>query len=74
MADLVEKYFQQDLTEAEQEALSGSLLSSDETALKFERMAGEAYARYGLPDLQPHWTDPRREAHPPGVVSERGSG
>jgi hypothetical protein len=58
MADLVEKYFQQDLTEAEQEALSGELLASDETALQFERMAGEAYARYGLPDPKPHWTDP----------------
>jgi len=50
MADLVEKFFAQDLTEAEERALGEALMASDEQALKFGRLAEEAYARYGLPD------------------------
>jgi len=62
MADLVEKYFQSDLSEAEQEALSRQLLDSEESALKFERLAKEAYGRFGLPEPQPRWKD-----HPPSA-------
>jgi hypothetical protein len=55
MFDLVDKYFKEDLTEAEQAALEDSLLNSDEAALKFETLAKDAYVRYGLPEPQPHW-------------------
>lgn len=65
MADLVEKYFQEDLSEAEQEALSGSLLSSEDSALRFERMSQEAYLRYGLPEPKPHWRNDPPASRPP---------
>lgn len=57
MPELVEKYFKEDLTEAEQTALEEALLNSDEAALQFEGMAKEAYLRYGLPEPQPKWGD-----------------
>lgn len=57
MPDLVEKYFNADLTEAEQEALSQALLESDEAALQFETMAQESYLSFGLPNPQPRWSD-----------------
>ncbi len=50
MADLIDKFFSEDLTEAEEQALGEALMASDEQALKFGRLAEEAYARYGLPD------------------------
>ncbi|HEY5039646.1 MAG TPA: FlgD immunoglobulin-like domain containing protein [bacterium] len=56
MADLIEKYFKEDLAEAEQEALSMELESSDGAAEKFMEKAEEAYRRFGLPE--PHWTGP----------------
>ena len=49
MADLVEKYFHQDLTEEEDRVLTQELLNSDEASEKFLRLAEEAYVRYGLP-------------------------
>jgi hypothetical protein len=58
MPDLVEKYFKDDLTEAEQQGLSEFLLGSEEAALKFETLAKEAYLRYGHPEPQPRWDDP----------------
>jgi hypothetical protein len=51
--DLILKYFQGDLTEAEEQALSERLLSSTEDALRFGQMAEKNYYIYGLP--QPHW-------------------
>jgi hypothetical protein len=68
MPDLVDKYFAGDLTEAEKQALSDLLLSSDEAALKFEEAAKQAYLRYGLPDPQPQWLD-----HPAPPASGGGS-
>jgi hypothetical protein len=58
MPDLVEKFFREDLTEAEHQALGESLLASDEAALKFEETAKAVYHRYGLPEPEPHWPDP----------------
>ncbi len=55
MPDLVEKFFKEDLTEAEHQALSEALLSSDETALKFEGQARDIYLGFGLPDPSFHW-------------------
>jgi hypothetical protein len=55
MPDLVDKFFQRDLSEAEQASLSAALLSSDETALKFETKAEKAYLSFGLPIPQAHW-------------------
>lgn len=51
--DLIVKFFQEDLTEAEEEALSGRLLSSTEDALRFGQHAEAAYHYYGLPE--PQW-------------------
>lgn len=51
--DLIIHYFQRDLTEAEDQALSGLLASSEEEAFRFFRHAEAAYAHYGLPD--PRW-------------------
>lgn len=70
MPDLIDKYFQADLNEAEQEALSQSLLTSDEAMLKFEKMVKEAYLRFGLPDPQPHWPD----SLPPSAPAAAGLG
>jgi hypothetical protein len=50
MADVVDKFFREDLTEAEEQALSDALWTSDEHALRFGGLAEEAYARYGLPE------------------------
>ena len=65
MPDLVEKFFRDDLTEAEQQALSDTLLNSDEAALKFEETAKQAYLRYGFPEPKPRWTDPPPSSSPP---------
>jgi len=70
MPDLVSKYFRQDLTEAEQEALEQSLLNSDEAAFQFEELAKAAYGRYGLPEPQPKWDD----SLPPPSVPRSGLG
>src|SRR5258708_4394954 len=56
MADLIEKYFKQDLTEAERKALGDELASSEDGAGKFAEKAEEAYRRYGLPE--PQWKGP----------------
>jgi hypothetical protein len=68
MPDLVDKYFKEDLTEAEQSALAELLAGSDEASLKFEAKAKEAYLRYGFPDPQPRWPDS------PGPSAPRGAG
>jgi hypothetical protein len=51
--DLVSKYFREDLTEAEDQALEGKLLASSEASLAFAAASEEAYQRYGLPE--PQW-------------------
>jgi hypothetical protein len=53
MDDLVSKYFQEDLTEAEDQALEEKLLDSPEDSLAFVAAGEEAYHRYGLPE--PRW-------------------
>jgi hypothetical protein len=55
MADLIEKFFQEDLSEAEEKALSDELVFSEETALRLGEKAEQAYARLGLPE--PIWPD-----------------
>jgi hypothetical protein len=49
MADLIQEFFQRDLTEAEQEALSQSLQGSPEEALRYERLLEQNYLATGLP-------------------------
>jgi hypothetical protein len=61
MSDLVEKYFSEDLTEAERKTLGQELLSSEEAAGKFIEKAGDAYRRFGLPE--PHWIGPEELKH-----------
>lgn len=66
MADLILKFFREDLTEAEQQALSDSILSSEEEAMRLTEEAAKAYQRYGLPEPQwagggppkTHWPNP----------------
>ena len=53
MADLVDKFYEGDLTPAEEESLDLLLESSPEAADRFAKRAAEAYARYGLPDMGP---------------------
>jgi hypothetical protein len=55
--DLVEKFFQEDLSESEQDLLAQSLLESDDAAFQFSRLAREAYLRFGLPEPEPKWKD-----------------
>jgi hypothetical protein len=50
MNDLIGKYFRSDLSDAEEQALSDLLKTSDEAALKFGEMAEGKYASYGLPE------------------------
>ncbi len=69
MLDLVEKYFQADLTDVEQDALSEALLNSDEAALAFEAAAKEAYFSYGFPEPKPRWPDP-----PGNFIASKGAG
>lgn len=53
MADLILKFFQEEMTQAEEQALSERLLSSTEEALRFGEEAQKAYLGFGLPD--PKW-------------------
>ncbi|HUO57639.1 MAG TPA: FlgD immunoglobulin-like domain containing protein [bacterium] len=53
MADLIAKFFQTELTEAEDQELSQTLLNSSEDSVRFAEAATAAYARYGLPE--PRW-------------------
>ncbi len=53
MADLIVKFFQEEMTQAEEQALSDRLLSSTEEALRFGEQAEKAYLGFGLPE--PHW-------------------
>jgi hypothetical protein len=52
MSQLIEQYFQRDLTEAEAEALERELLSSPESAALFNERAEAAYLATGLPAHQ----------------------
>jgi hypothetical protein len=52
MPDLVDKFFQEGLTEAEEQVLSENLWASEELAEKFAGIAREAYIRYGFPEPQ----------------------
>jgi hypothetical protein len=52
MIDLVEKFFQQDLSEAEAQELEKLLLHSPETASRFNQIAESAYIATGLPHHQ----------------------
>jgi hypothetical protein len=54
--DLIKKFFQEDLSEAEEKALGEQLLSSTEDALRFGEEAHNRYASYGLPE--PEWSKP----------------
>ena len=54
--DLIKKYFQEDLSETEEQALSEKLLASTEDALRFGEEAHARYTRYGLPE--PEWSKP----------------
>lgn len=49
MTDLVQEFFQRDLTEAEHEALSGLLAGSPEAAERYEGLLKENYLATGLP-------------------------
>jgi hypothetical protein len=53
MDDLITKFFQEDLTEAEEKVLGERLMSSMEDALRFGQHAETAYHYCGLPE--PHW-------------------
>lgn len=65
MADLVEKFFKEGLTEPEEQTLSEALWASEETAEAFARMAQEAYSRYGFPEPTPT-NPPQPPAAPKG--------
>ena len=67
MADLIDKLFREDLTEAEQKALDRELASSFEATDRFGQQAEQAYRRFGLPE--PVWEGPEefRPAPRPGV-------
>ena len=61
--DLIIKFFREDLTEAEEKALSDRLLSSTEDALRFGHHAEASYRHYDLPE--PKW---RGGGPPPGFL------
>lgn len=65
MPDLIEKYFKEDLTEAEDQALEELLATSEEGAERLVATAEKAYYRYGFPT--PHLPGA------PGASSEGGS-
>jgi hypothetical protein len=50
MVDLIDKYFREDLTEAEEQLLSDQLLGSDEASSHFASLAEQKYRSYGLPE------------------------
>ncbi|MGH7738876.1 MAG: hypothetical protein ACREL1_01900 [bacterium] len=52
MDDLIQKFFQADLTEAEEQALSDQLKNFTEEALRFGEEAEARYIRAGLPEPQ----------------------
>jgi len=56
MPDLIEKFFQNDLTEAEKEALGRELEGPGESAQRFGERAEELYRSFGLPE--PRWMGP----------------
>lgn len=52
MNPLFEKYFQGELTEAEETALEGTLVGSLDEAWEFGQAAEEKYRSYGLPEIE----------------------
>lgn len=56
MSDLIEKFFREDLTEQEREALRQELITSGVSADRLGERAEEVYRALGLPD--PRWTGP----------------
>jgi hypothetical protein len=68
MADLIEKFFEKDLAEAERQALREELLSKDGAAEKFVEKAEASYKEFGLPE--PRWTGPDvfRQSAEPGLT------
>jgi len=48
MSDLIEKFFREDLTEAEEKTLSEQLLHSEEAADRFGALSEQKYVSYGL--------------------------
>jgi hypothetical protein len=69
MPDLIDKFFQEDLTDAERTILGEQLSTSDEAARKFGEKAEEAYQAFGLPE--PHWNGPDElnRHHPSGSMT-----
>jgi hypothetical protein len=65
--DLVIKFFREDLTETEEQALSDRLTSSEEDALRFGQHAESSYLHYGLPE--PQWPG---GGPPPGFFPRSG--
>jgi hypothetical protein len=62
----VEKFFREELTEAEEKALSELLASSEDAAERFVALAEAAYRRHGHPE--PKWPEP------PAVPPASGAG
>ncbi|HVZ80705.1 MAG TPA: FlgD immunoglobulin-like domain containing protein [bacterium] len=67
--DLIIKYFRENLTESEEEALAERLRTSTEEALRFGQHAEASYRHYGLPE--PQWTG---APPPPGFPGAGGLG
>ena len=53
MSDLMKEFFERDLKDEEKKRLSKEISSSDESALKFAKLAEDAYRETGLPE--PVW-------------------
>jgi hypothetical protein len=53
MTNMIDKYFREDLTEAEEKILGEELLRSEESANRFAALAEQKYHSYGLPE--PVW-------------------
>ena len=53
MPDLIEKFYREDLTEAEEQALGETLSTSEDAAEKFGALAEATYYRFGHP--KPEW-------------------
>jgi hypothetical protein len=66
MVDLVQAFFERDLTEAEAKALEAFLKNSTEAASRFETLSEEAYAATGLPAHQ--WPGTPISIHPIGSL------
>ncbi|HVM33227.1 MAG TPA: FlgD immunoglobulin-like domain containing protein [bacterium] len=70
--DLIQAFFQRDLSEAEHQALAELLEKSPEAALDYERRLGEYYLATGLP--QPTLPEALRHLPNPGAAWLAGKG